>query len=165
MFGDLNASVPLTIVAPQDVVGVTWNGARVAMRSDGRGVLSGRLEQSGKTKLVSVPELSGWRFKDSLPEIGGDFDDSEWVLADHTSTNITQGMLFGDGRVLYGKRVLFYLGEPRVNLDIQVVTMACESILELSVAYDLLTRRFSAARTTSSGADTSTPPARRLLRT
>ena len=40
---------------------------------------------------------------DSLPETGADFDDSDWVVADHTSTNITQGMLFGDGRVLYGE--------------------------------------------------------------
>ena len=40
---------------------------------------------------------------DSLTETGADFDDSDWVVADHTSTNITQGMLFGDGRVLYGE--------------------------------------------------------------
>ena len=104
MFGDLNASVPLTIIAPTDVKTVMWNEKRVEVRSDGRGVLSGWLAQSGKTKLVTVPELSGWRFKDSLPEIGADFDDSDWVVADHTSTNITQGMLFGDGRVLYGER-------------------------------------------------------------
>ena len=103
MFGDLNASVPLTIVAPPSVKTVSWNGAHVAVHSDGRGVLSGRLDQSGRTKLVTVPALSGWRFQDSLPEIGADFDDSDWVVADHTSTNITQGMLFGDGRVLYGE--------------------------------------------------------------
>ena len=165
LWGDLNASVPLTVVAPESVRSVVWNGERVEVDGDGRGGLTGRLEVSAKVREVKVPELGGWRYKDSLPEIGADFDDGHWVVADHTSTNITQGMLFGDGRVLYGKRVFFYLGEPRVNLDIQVVTMACESILELSVAYDLLTRRLSAARTTSSGAGTLTPPVRRLLRT
>ncbi len=100
--GDLNASVPLTIIGPERVSSVTWNGQRVSVRDDGRGVLTGRLAQSPKVKEVKVPKLSGWKYADSLPEIRADFDDSDWVVADHTSTNITIGMAFGDGRVLYG---------------------------------------------------------------
>ena len=103
VFGDLNASVPLTVVAPSSVARVTWNGADVLVRSDGRGVLTGRLSLSLAARQVEAPKLGGWKFKDSLPEISADFDDSDWVIADHTSTNITQGMLFGDGRVLYGE--------------------------------------------------------------
>ena len=103
VFGDLNASVPLTIVAPTSVSDVTWNGAEISTRSDGRGVLTGRLSLSSAARQVEAPKLGGWKFKDSLPEISADFDDSDWVIADHTSTNITQGMLFGDGRVLYGE--------------------------------------------------------------
>ncbi|KAI0747487.1 glycoside hydrolase superfamily [Fomes fomentarius] len=100
--GDLNASVPLTLIGPERVRSVTWNGKRVSVRDDGRGVLTGRLEQSPKVKEVKVPKLSGWKYANSLPEIMADFDDSDWVVADHTSTNITIGMAFGDGRVLYG---------------------------------------------------------------
>ncbi|PIL34819.1 hypothetical protein GSI_02606 [Ganoderma sinense ZZ0214-1] len=100
--GDLNASVPLTIVAPPEVRAVTWNGERVEVEGDGRGVLRGKLTLSEVVRGVEVPTLGGWRYADSLPEVKAGFDDSDWVVADHTSTNITQGMLFGDGRVLYG---------------------------------------------------------------
>ena len=105
LWGDLNASVPLTVVAPPNVTRLTWNGARVEVHGDGRGVLAGRLEMSEGVEAVRVPQLEGWKFKDSLPEIGMDFDDGDWVVADHTSTNITRGMLYGDGRVLYGELV------------------------------------------------------------
>ena len=101
--GDLNASVPLTVVAPAGVRAVTWNGARVSVRADGRGVLSGQLEQRVGVADVHVPKLTGWKFSDSLPEVTSGFDDSDWVVADHTSTNISLKPQFGDGRVLYGE--------------------------------------------------------------
>ncbi|KAI0326223.1 hypothetical protein GY45DRAFT_1382198 [Cubamyces sp. BRFM 1775] len=100
--GDLNASVPLTVVAPDSVKSVTWNGARVSVRSTGTGMLSGRLTVSPKIKQVKVPQLKGWKYADSLPEVKDGYDDSNWVVADHTSTNITIPPAFGDGRVLYG---------------------------------------------------------------
>ncbi|KAM5536272.1 hypothetical protein V8D89_010049 [Ganoderma adspersum] len=99
--GDLNASVPLTVIGPTEIKGVTWNGERVGVENDGRGVLKGKLTLGEVVKTVQVPKLGEWRYADSLPEAKADFDDSDWIVADHTSTNITQGMLFGDGRVLY----------------------------------------------------------------
>ena len=102
MFGDLNASVPLTVVAATSVARVTWNGVHIPVHSDGRGVLTGRLTQSPASGRVKVPKLAGWKFKDSLPEVQSGFDDSAWTVADHTTTNITQKPLFGDGSVLYG---------------------------------------------------------------
>ena len=105
--GDLNASVPLTVVAPPAVTAVTWNGASVSVRRDAaRGVLTGQLEQL--VSSVKVPSLGGWKFKDSLPEVQTGFDDSSWVVADHTSTNISLKPQFGDGRVLYGKLRSYY---------------------------------------------------------
>ncbi|KAH9849470.1 glycoside hydrolase superfamily [Lenzites betulinus] len=100
--GDLNASVPLTIVAPEGVRSVTWNGKEIQVRDVGRGMLEGQLTVSSKLREVEVPKLGAWKFADSLPEIKDSFDDSEWVIADHTSTNITIVPAFGDGRVLYG---------------------------------------------------------------
>ncbi|KAH9891918.1 glycoside hydrolase superfamily [Cubamyces lactineus] len=100
--GDLNASVPLAVVAPESVKSVTWNGARVSVRTTGTGMLSGRLNVSPKIKQVKVPQLKGWKYADSLPEVKDGYDDSNWVVADHTSTNITIPPAFGDGRVLYG---------------------------------------------------------------
>ncbi|KAI0738816.1 glycoside hydrolase superfamily [Daedaleopsis nitida] len=100
--GDLNASVPLTIIAPPSVTSVTWNGEGVRVQNHGRGVLSGRLVKRANVRDVNVPELKGWKFADSLPEIQSDFDDSTWTVANKTKTNISHKPEFGDGRVLYG---------------------------------------------------------------
>lgn len=106
--GDLNASVPLTVIAPPSVSAVTWNGERVeglraATTARGRGgFLRGQLAERASVKSVQVPKLTGWQFADSLPEVAAGFDDAAWVVADHTSTNITRKPLFGDGRVLFG---------------------------------------------------------------
>ncbi len=100
--GDLNASVPLTVIAPPGVRAVSWNGKAVEVRGDGRGVLSGRLVRSVDVERVRVPKLEGWKFRDSLPEVRPGFDDSDWVVADRTTTNIFLKPVFGDGRVLYG---------------------------------------------------------------
>ncbi|TFK90360.1 glycoside hydrolase family 35 protein [Polyporus arcularius HHB13444] len=100
--GDLNASVPLTIVAPAEVKRVTWNGEHIAVKEHGRGLLTGQLKQKTGLGSVKVPELTGWKYADSLPEVQAGFDDSKWIIANKTRTNIFQKPLFGDGRVLYG---------------------------------------------------------------
>ncbi|EKM56228.1 glycoside hydrolase family 35 protein [Phanerochaete carnosa HHB-10118-sp] len=106
--GDLNASTPLTLLVPSSVSTVSWNGANVAVKSlsgaptlPGAKLLEGQLSFSLGKGSVSVPALTGWKFKDSLPEVQSGFDDANWTVADHTTTNITTKPLFGDGRVLY----------------------------------------------------------------
>ncbi len=100
--GDLNASVPLTIIAPPEAKHVTWNGEHVAVQDHGRGLLTGQLKQKTGVGSVKVPSLTGWKYADSLPEVQAGFDDSAWVVANKTRTNIFQKPVFGDGRVLYG---------------------------------------------------------------
>ncbi len=102
LYGDLNATVPLTVIGSPSVTHVTWNGKAVSVKNEGRGVLTGKLTLSSKVKEVKVPTLTGWKFAESLPEIKAGFDDSAWIVADHTTTNITVQMAYGDGRVLYG---------------------------------------------------------------
>ncbi|EEB95866.1 hypothetical protein MPER_05099, partial [Moniliophthora perniciosa FA553] len=58
--------------------------------------------QVGAVAKDTVIELGPWKYADSLPEIRDYFDDSDWVEANHTQTNIPHRMLYGDGRVLYG---------------------------------------------------------------
>lgn len=104
--GDLNASVDLTLVVPTSVHSVTWNGASVhvmpTLDLPDVKILRGSLETSVDRAKIMIPKISGWWFRDSLPEIQPGFDDYQWVVADHTETNLTQKMEFGDGRVLYG---------------------------------------------------------------
>jgi Beta-galactosidase, domain 2/Beta-galactosidase, domain 3 len=111
--GDLKTDVRLTVVVPKHITSLTWNGMQITpdvqassalsefggvmvadlkMRSGGEGALAG----------VEVPELGGWRYKDSLPEVGSGYDDAEWIVADHNTTNIPYAPYYGDGRILYG---------------------------------------------------------------
>lgn len=102
--GDLNQSVMLTVVAPEDVTSVTWNGEEVqtaSVTSTG-GILGGYLEMSSSVTSVSVPALTGWKYADSLPEVYSNYSDAEWTVANHTTTNIP-GYLYGDGRILFGE--------------------------------------------------------------
>ena len=102
--GDLNESVMLTVIAPPEVKRVLWNGQEVdADFGEERAVATGRLTESLSVRGIELPELKDWAYKDSLPEILPEFDDSKWIVANKTKTYSYQQPLFGDGRVLYGK--------------------------------------------------------------
>jgi Beta-galactosidase, domain 3 len=103
--GDLNASVPLTVIAPSNVRSVSWNGIsvpQVARASGSSAMLTGHLNMSLNTNAVQIPALDTWKFANSLPEIQPSYSDAGWITANHTTTNSIQPPLFGDGRVLYG---------------------------------------------------------------
>lgn len=105
LIGDLNESVILTVYAPETVKTVSWNGALVEDLKQAQGessALMGHLTIQKSLTSLKTPELTDWRFSDSLPEIKPDFSDQGWIVANHTTTNIIQPPLFGDGRVLYG---------------------------------------------------------------
>ncbi|TFK34230.1 glycoside hydrolase family 35 protein [Crucibulum laeve] len=106
--GDLKTGVRLTVIAPKSVRTITWNGERVS--SDvaassavtATGGFVGQLAPKISLASIPVPKLTGWKFKDSLPEIQSSFDDSSWTVADNTTTNIPWKPFYGDGRILYG---------------------------------------------------------------
>ena len=104
LHGDLNASVTLQVIGPPNMTAVTWNGKPVAKNATDLsrfpGTFVGHLTLSSTD--TAVPTLTGWKFSDSLPEIKAAFNDSNWVVADHTTTNIPFKPYYGDGRVLYG---------------------------------------------------------------
>ncbi len=111
--GDLNTSAMLTVIAPSQVRSVSWNGELVPVDfvkvSDDSGVaasssaiMTGRLDMKVQASGIRIPKLTNWKFKDSLPEIQANFDDGTWIVANHTTTNLSPKPSFGDGRVLYG---------------------------------------------------------------
>ncbi|CCM02296.1 uncharacterized protein FIBRA_04385 [Fibroporia radiculosa] len=100
--GDLNRSVTLTVVAPDEVTSVSWNGATVNTASLTGGVLVGYLNMGTSLSSVNAPTLTGWRYNNSLPEVLASFSDADWLIANHTTTNIMPGMLYGSGQVLFG---------------------------------------------------------------
>jgi Beta-galactosidase, domain 2/Beta-galactosidase, domain 3 len=105
--GDLNASVTLQVIGPPHMTTVTWNGKPVTKNTTAThdlsrqpGTFVGYLPFSNTN--MTVPTLTGWKFSDSLPEVKVTFDDSNWVVANHTTTKIPFKPYYGDGRVLYG---------------------------------------------------------------
>ena len=107
LHGDLNSSVTLQVVGPAQMKAVTWNGEAVARNDTATSNLSrflgtfvGHLTFSDPK--ITVPALTKWKFKDSLPEVQESFDDSSWILANHVTTNVPFKPYYGDGRVLYG---------------------------------------------------------------
>ena len=103
--GDLNASAVLTVIAPRNVMTVSWNGAvisQISRASKSSAMITGHLDMKLKANAVHVPKLDKWKFADSLPEIQSTFSDASWITANHTTTNSILPPLYGDGRVLYG---------------------------------------------------------------
>lgn len=107
--GDLKEDVRLTVIAPKHIRSLSWNGqdispdflaaSEISMRS---GVFVASLERKSSFTALDIPELGGWKYKDSLPEVQPGYDDAAWTLANHTTTNIPYKPYYGDGRVLYG---------------------------------------------------------------
>ena len=107
--GDLKTDVRLTLIAPRNVRYITWNDQpvfgdfSVASSLSSIGGFVGYLRRRHSlTSGIKVPKLTGWKFRDSLPEIQESFNDDTWAVANHTTTNIPLKPHYGDGRILYG---------------------------------------------------------------
>lgn len=109
--GDLKSEVRLTIIGiPAGVRRLSWNGQDVspdlqaaeAISSVGGSVFVGSVAPRASLTRLEIPQLTGWKYRDSLPEAKRDFDDRAWTLANRTRTNIPYKPYYGDGRVLYG---------------------------------------------------------------
>ena len=94
--GDLKDSVRLIIVGlPKTTRRLSWNGQPIeadlqAPQSDN--LVNASLSSAAQSSLLAgrfdPPELKEWRYKDSLPEIEAEFDDSNWIVANYTVSNI-----------------------------------------------------------------------------
>ncbi|KAI0027626.1 glycoside hydrolase superfamily [Vararia minispora EC-137] len=95
LFGDINTTTTLRILAPSDVSQFKWNDKEVRLELDELGFLSGSLPFD--IEAPHLPRLghTTWLCVDSLPEIRPDFDDSEWVTANETVARRPEQMWYG----------------------------------------------------------------------
>lgn len=106
--GDLYEGVRLMVIAPDTIHAVTWNGIPItadvaaAAAVTQQGCFSAQISPSVSATGIIAPQLTGWRYANSLPEIEFDFSDANWTIANHTETNIPFKPYYGDGRILYG---------------------------------------------------------------
>ncbi|KAH7102986.1 glycoside hydrolase family 35 protein [Auriculariales sp. MPI-PUGE-AT-0066] len=86
--GDLDGTSSLEIIAPAtDSKVITFNGARLQTRKTAYGSIVASVAVN--LPSLSLPTLSTvtWKVANSLPEISATYDDSKWVVANHTTTN------------------------------------------------------------------------------
>ncbi|KAF5328925.1 hypothetical protein D9758_016826 [Tetrapyrgos nigripes] len=86
--GDTNSTAQETVIvyADENVDSVAWNGKPVTTKATVPGILT--FKTPSPPGSLSVPELTGWKYADGLPEVKKGYDDSKWVLADkENSTN------------------------------------------------------------------------------
>ena len=101
--GDLKESTRLTIIGLSGVRRITWNDSPITqdLHTLASDVFSVPLDMRRNLVGFEPPSLGPWKYHDSLPEIGREYDDGDWVNATRTST-LAPKPLYGDGTVLYG---------------------------------------------------------------
>jgi beta-galactosidase len=82
--GDTAAPGDLEVFADPGVTHIRWNGRPLHTTRTASGSLLGRLPGPAP---VTLPELTGWRHTQDVPEADPAFDDGAWTAADHTTTN------------------------------------------------------------------------------
>ena len=84
--GDTSAATPVELFAnavTKSAV-VTWNGATLSLARTTYGSLLGMLPGPAS---YAPPSITGWRMIADIPEAASGFDDSKWIVANHTTTN------------------------------------------------------------------------------
>ncbi|KAE8148489.1 putative beta-galactosidase B [Aspergillus avenaceus] len=78
--GDIRNSTKISIFAPVSTCSVSWNGKTLSVVPSDGGVLTTTLESGVKFEL---PEITGWKYADSLPEIADDYaaTSKAWIAA------------------------------------------------------------------------------------
>jgi hypothetical protein len=88
--GDFNSTATLEVIGvPKGVTNLNINGAKSVHTKNAQGNWETTISYTKPT--ITVPNLSklDWMYVNSLPEIKSGYDDSQWVSADHTTTNNT----------------------------------------------------------------------------
>ncbi|KAJ6605805.1 glycoside hydrolase superfamily [Mycena sp. CBHHK59/15] len=86
--GDVVNATTLEVFAPARSTSIMWNGKTLATHRTSYGSLKASLAKPtlDAGTLQKSLTLSRWRYSDALPEADAAYDDSNWVVADHTST-------------------------------------------------------------------------------
>lgn len=89
--GDTNQTTQILIAAPMRFKGFTWNNVSIPAVQGLNLLWATTLPGPPQRNSIAAPSITEWKWRDSLPEISGTYDDSAWVTADRqSSTNPNQ---------------------------------------------------------------------------
>lgn len=127
VIGDNAKATSIEIYAGKDVAKLLWNGKEVATSRTPYGSLTAKIAGTEDRK-INLPELSGFKVADSAPEILPSFDDSNWIVANKTTTlnkvkPLTLPVLYSSDYKFYaGTKVYrgYFSGKSATSLNITV---------------------------------------------
>ncbi|KAK5163381.1 uncharacterized protein LTR77_010754 [Saxophila tyrrhenica] len=127
--GDVTTATTIEVFAPRNVRALSWNGKTVEVSRTSYGSLKAQL-QGVKQHSVVLPELSGWKSADSLPEIAPGYEASSaaWVV------------LSGWSAWLNGEHIGSFLGNVSLesgNKTLSLDETALKSRNTLTVVHDI----------------------------
>ncbi|PPQ68112.1 hypothetical protein CVT26_005733 [Gymnopilus dilepis] len=111
--GDLNGTTTIQAIVPPSVTKLTWNSQTLSVSKNSSGIMTATAQSlTHAPGIPTLPNLSTnkWKVTGSLPELAPDFDDSEFVTANLTSTNYTNLPPLAGDHVLYSQQYGFYGG-------------------------------------------------------
>lgn len=125
--GDNANATTIEVYAGSDIDTISWNGKDLDTAKTAYGSLTAQLEGTADRK-TSLPELSGFKAADSSPETDPSYDDSNWVVANKTTTlspvkPLTLPVLFSSDYKYYtGAKIYrgYFSGKTATSLNITV---------------------------------------------
>ncbi|EPS35567.1 hypothetical protein H072_11078 [Dactylellina haptotyla CBS 200.50] len=107
----VNSTTIEVYVGKSSISKINWNGIVLPTTKTTYGSLKAAIVGTSD-RVVEIPELSGWRFGDSLPEASVDYDDSRWTVANKTTTlspvkPLTLPVLFASDYKYYTGNMLY----------------------------------------------------------
>ncbi|KAK8241216.1 putative beta-galactosidase C [Phyllosticta capitalensis] len=108
-----NATTIEVYTGDPSVSSISWNGRALSTRKTTYGALVAEVP-GASDRQISLPTLTDWKTADSLPELDPTYDDSQWIVANKTSTfnpvaPITLPVLYGSDYGYY-TGILIYRG-------------------------------------------------------
>lgn len=119
--GDLPEETGVTIFSSQQIDSATWNGSPIKnVEKISPGIWTGTISFTNVSLDNFLPDLTNsvWKYADSLPEIGSDFDASDMVVANHTATTSVFPPYYGGPWILYADDYGFHASDLVTYFDI-----------------------------------------------
>ena len=85
LVGDNDNATTIEVYAGSTANAVTWNGQKVSTTKTQYGSLVGNIP-GAQDRTISLPALTNWYVRDSLPEISPSYDDSNWTICNKSTT-------------------------------------------------------------------------------
>ncbi|KAK0124585.1 hypothetical protein ONS95_009534 [Cadophora gregata] len=120
-----NATTIEVYTGNSDIQTIDWNGKRLPATKTSYGSVTAQIP-GAKDRTISLPALTNWRSKDTLPEKLASYDDSKWAVCNKSTTlspvaPLTKPVLFSSDYGFYtGAKIYrgYFTGTNFTSVDI-----------------------------------------------